>query len=155
MLGVARGKGSTGSTIVRIVVDGLMTGLELFLPIQSLPLRVWFFMQSKVSVRESAEDLKLSYNTVYRAVGELRLNPYLKASTIKLQRVVGLDEVYVTAGLKGKRGLRRKSRIRGFVRLIPMAHVAAKAVLRHLFKSFNLNDVEATYNCLESLNAEL
>ncbi len=39
-----------------------------------------------------------------------------------------------------------------------MADVAAKTVLRHLFKSFNLNNVKAlytddypTYNCLDSL----
>jgi transposase-like protein len=73
-----------------------------------LPLRVWFFtafmMQSKVSVLELAEDLRLPYNTVYRVVERLRLNLYLTASTIKLQGVVELDEVYVTAGLKGKRG---------------------------------------------------
>jgi hypothetical protein len=47
---------------------------------------------------------------MYRVVMRLRLNLYLTASTIKLQGVVELDEVYVTAGLKGKRGLNRLSR---------------------------------------------
>jgi hypothetical protein len=35
LLGVAGGKGFTGGTIARIVGDGLMTGPERFLPIQS------------------------------------------------------------------------------------------------------------------------
>jgi len=117
-----------------------------------LPLRVWFFtafmMQSKVSVRE---------------------NLYLTASTMKLRGIVELDEVYVTAGFKGKKGFRRRSRLRGLkrrgrgtyavdkppilrvverkglVRLIPMADVATRTVLRRLFKTFNLEDVEALY----------
>jgi len=72
-----------------------------------LSLRVWFFtafmLQSKVSVRELAKDLRLPYNTMYRVVE--RLNLYLTASTIKLKGVVELDEVYVAAGLKGEKGL--------------------------------------------------
>lgn len=151
-----------------------------------LPLRVWFFtafmMQSKVSVRELAKTLQRPYVTVFRMVGRLRENLYLTASTVRLQGIVELDEVYVTAGLKGKRGLRRRPRIRGLkrrgrgtyavdkppilgvvergglVRLVPMADVAARTVLRHLFKAFDLEDVEAlytddypAYNCLRSL----
>jgi len=138
-----------------------------------LPLRFWFYMafmiQSKVSVRELAKDLRLPYNTVYRVVGKLRLNLYLSASTLKLDGVVELDEVYVTAGLKGKRSLNRHSRVRsvkrrgrgtyavdkppilgvvkrkGQVRLIPMKDVATKTVLRRLFKNIKLDDVEAVY----------
>ena len=60
-------------------------------------------LQSKVSVRELAKDLRLPYNTMYRVVE--RLNLYLTASTIKLKGVVELDEVYVAAGLKGEKGL--------------------------------------------------
>jgi len=73
-------------------------------------------LQSKVSVRELAKDLGLPYNTMYRVVERLRLNLYLAASTVKLIGVVELDEVYVTAGLKGKNGLNRLSRVRGLKR---------------------------------------
>ena len=124
-----------------------------------LPLRVWFFtafmLQSKVSVRELAKTLKRPYVTVFRIV---RKNLYLTASTIKLKGIVEMDEVYVKAGLKGKRNLKRKPRIRGLkrcgrgtyavdkppilgvversgpVRLVPMADVATRTVLRRLFK---------------------
>jgi transposase-like protein len=34
---------------------------------------------------------------------------------------------------------------KGFVRLIPMADVAARTVLRHLFKNSKLDDIEAVY----------
>lgn len=47
---------------------------------------------------------------------------------------------------------------KGQIRPVPMKDVAAKTVLRHLFKSFNLEDAEAlytndypAYNCLDSL----
>jgi transposase-like protein len=151
-----------------------------------LPLRFWFFtafmMQSKISVKELAETLQRPYNTVFRMVRKIRRNLYLTASTIKLNGIVELDEVYVKAGLKGKRNLKRKSRIRGLkrrgrgtyavdkppilgvvergglVRLVPMADVAARTVLRRLFKGFDLEDVEAlytddfpSYNALRSL----
>ena len=85
-----------------------------------LPLRVWFFtafmMQSKVSVRELAKDLRLPYNTMFSVVRKLRENLYLTASTMKLRGIVELDEVYVTAGFKGKKGFRRRSRLRGLKR---------------------------------------
>lgn len=151
-----------------------------------LPLRVWFFtaftLQSKVSVKELAETLQLPYATAYRMVWKLRRNLYMKASTLKLKGIVEIDEVYVKAGLKGKRNLRRKPRKRGLkrrgrgtyavdkppvlgvverggpVRLIPLTDVAARTVLRRLFKCFHLEDVEAfitddypSYNWLRSL----
>lgn len=151
-----------------------------------LPLRIWFFiafmMQPKVSVRELAETLQRPYATVFRMVGKLRENLYLTASTVSLKGIAELDEVYVTAGLKGKRGLSRRPRVRGLkrrgrgtyavdkppilgvverkglVRLVPMADVAARTVLRHIFKAFDLEDVEAlytddypAYNALRSL----
>jgi len=152
-----------------------------------IPLRVWFFtafmMQSKVSVRELAKDLRLPYNTMFSVVRKLRENLYLTASTMKLRGIVELDEVYATAGFKGKKGFRRRSRLRGLkrrgrgtyavdkppilgvverkglMRLIPMADVASRTVLRRLFKTFNLEDVEAlhtddypAYNALRSLS---
>lgn len=152
-----------------------------------LPLRFWFFsafmMQSKVSIRELSKTLQRPYTTVFRMVRRLRENLYLTASSVSLKGVVELDEVYVTAGLKGKKCLRRRPRIRGLkrrgrgtyavdkppilgvverdglVRLIPMADVAARTVLRCLFKAFDLDDVEAfytddypAYNALRSLS---
>ncbi len=60
-------------------------------------------VQSKVSVRELAGDLGLPYNTMYRIVEKLRLNLYIASSTLKLEGVGELDEVYVTAGLRGRR----------------------------------------------------
>ena len=138
-----------------------------------LPLRAWFFtafqMQSKVSVRELAETLHLPYPTVFRMVRRLRKNLYISAPTLKLKGVVELDEAYVKAGLKGKRGLKRTPRVRGLkrrgrgtykvdkppvmglvergglVRLIPMADVAAKTMLRLLLKHVDLEDLEALY----------
>jgi len=50
-----------------------------------LPLRFWFFtafmMQSKVSVRELAEALKLPYNTMFSVVKGVGGELYLTAST--------------------------------------------------------------------------
>lgn len=138
-----------------------------------LPLRAWFFaafqMQSKVSVRELAETLQLPYPTVFRMVRRLRENLYLAAPTLRLKGVVEMDEAYVKAGLKGKRNLKRPPRVRGLkrrgrgtyavdkppilglvergglVRLIPMADVAAKTVLRRLLKAVDVEDLEALY----------
>jgi len=140
-----------------------------------LPLSVWFFtafqMQFKISVNELAETVKRPYNTMFRMVGRLRMNMYLTGSrNLGLRGIVELDEVYVTAGLKGKRGFRRRFRVRGLkrrgrgtyasdkppilgvverkglVRLIPMADVAARTVLRHLIKTFEMKDLEALYS---------
>lgn len=138
-----------------------------------VPLRVWFFtafmVQSKVSVLELAQTLGLPYMTMFRLVEKLRQNLYLTASTVSLKGIVEMDEVYVTAGLKGKRDLKRRARTRGLkrrgrgaytadkppvlgvvergglVRLIPMADVASKTVLQRLFRTFSLDDVEAFY----------
>ncbi len=60
--------------------------------------------------------MKIPYNTMYRVVEKLRLNLYLSASTVKLERVVELNEVYVTAGFKGKKGLKGFREGRGLKR---------------------------------------
>jgi len=82
-----------------------------------LPLRVWFYaaftIQSKVSVRELSRTLGLPYTTTYRMVKKLRRNMYVKASRLRLEGIVEIDETYVKAGLKGKRNLRREPRRRG------------------------------------------
>jgi transposase-like protein len=153
-----------------------------------LPLNVWFFtafqIQSKISVNELAETVNRPYCTMFRIVGRLRRSMYLTASrSLRLRGIVELDEVYVKAGLKGKRSLARRPRVRGLkrrgrgtyasdkppilgvverkglVKLIPLADLAAKTVLRHLFKSFEMKDLEAlytdehpSYNALRSLS---
>ncbi|MEM2964254.1 MAG: transposase [Candidatus Bathyarchaeia archaeon] len=86
-----------------------------------LPLSLWFYtafqMQFKISVNELAETVNRPYNTMFRMVGKLRRNMYLTASkSLRLKGIVELDEVYVKAGLKGKRSLNRKPRVRGLKR---------------------------------------
>ena len=130
-----------------------------------LPLRGWFFtafmLQSRVSVRELAGTLRRPYVTVFKMVRKIRKNTYLTTSIIKLKGNVKADEVYVKTGFKGKRTLKRKPRVRGLkrrgrgtyaedalpilgvverdgsVRLVPLADVATRMVLRRLFKSFD------------------
>ena len=136
-----------------------------------LPLKTWFYtaftIQSKVSVKELSETLGLPYATTYRMVKKLRKNMYIKATKLHLEGIVEIDETYVKAGLKGKRNLSREPRRRGLkrrgrgtykgdkppilgvverggdVRLLPLTDVAARTLLRRLFKGFHLDDVEA------------
>jgi transposase len=136
-------------------------------------MREWLFtayqLQSKVSVRELSEKLNRPYKTVYRLVGKLRENLYLAAPTTRLGDIVEMDEAYVSAGLKGKRNIKRQPRRRGLkrrgrgtyaedklpilgvvqrkglVRLIPMANVAARTMLRHLHKTVDTCNLEALY----------
>lgn len=60
--------------------------------------------------------MELPYNTMFRVVRRLRENIYLTTSTQSLKGIVELDEVYVVAGLKGKRSLRKGPRVRGLKR---------------------------------------
>ena len=138
-----------------------------------LPLRVWFFtafmMQSKVSVLELTESLEIPYKTMFRLVKKLRENLYLTASTVSLKGVIEMDDVYVTAGLKGKKNLKRPARTRGLkrrgrgtyaedkppvlgvverggpVRLIPITDVASTTLISSLLSTFRLENVEAAY----------
>jgi len=64
-------------------------------------------MHSKVSVRNLAGTLQRPHVTVQRMVRRLRENVNLTVSTLSLKGVVELDEVCVTAGLKGNRSHRR------------------------------------------------
>jgi transposase-like protein len=83
-----------------------------------LPLRVWFFvaflMQFRVSVMEISHALGLRYATVFEMVKKLRRSLYARRIPEKLRGEVEMDEAYVKAGLKGKRGLRREPRKRGY-----------------------------------------
>jgi len=74
-----------------------------------IPIRVWFFtslmLQYKVSVLELSKTLKMYYDATYRMVKKLRESIYLNQIRGRLRGIVEIDETYVTAGLKGKRGL--------------------------------------------------
>ena len=82
-----------------------------------LPLRTWFFvaflMQFRVSVMEISRALGMRYATVFDMVKKLRSSLYAGRMAEKLRGEVEMDEAYVKAGLKGKRGLRRAPRKRG------------------------------------------
>jgi len=137
-----------------------------------LPLRVWFFgaflMQYKVSVKEIAKTARISYPTAFNVARTLRRDLYLSQLQERLKGIVELDEVYVTAGLKGKRGLHRSQRVRGLkrrsrgtyevdkppimgmverggaVKLLPSTNMTRRTVLRRVMNSIHEN-VEAMY----------
>jgi transposase len=73
-----------------------------------IPLRVWFFtalmLQYKVSILELSRTLGMYYDAAYRMVKKLRESIYLNQIEGRLRGIVEMDELYVTAGLKGKRG---------------------------------------------------
>jgi len=135
-----------------------------------LPLRVWFFaaflMQYKVSVKEMAKTARVSYPTAFNLAKKLRRGLYHSQLQEKMKGIVELDEVYVTAGLKGKHGLQRPPRFRvlkvrgrgtyttdkppimgmmergGMVRLIPSANVTGQTILRRVMNHID-GDAEA------------
>ena len=137
-----------------------------------LPLRVWFFsaflMQYKVPVLEIAKTAQVSYPTAFNIAKRLRRGLYLSQLQEKLKGIVELDEVYVTAGLKGKRGLKRPPRVRslkargrgtyttdkppimgivergGTVKLTPSANMTGRTVLRRALNNIH-EDAEAVY----------
>lgn len=82
-----------------------------------LGLRHWFFaiflMQFKVSVMEISKTLGVTYKTAFNMVKKLRKSIYAKRIPEKLKGEVEMDEIYITAGLKGKRNLKRGGRKRG------------------------------------------
>jgi len=137
-----------------------------------LPLRVWFFaaflMQYKVSVKEIAKTVHVSYPTAFNIARTLRRGLYLSQLQEKLKGIVELDEVYVTAGLKGKRCLKRPPRVRGLkrrgrgtykmdkpsvmgvverdgaVKLIPSTDMKGQTVLRRVMNNIQ-EEAEAVY----------
>ena len=72
-------------------------------------LRAWFFiafmLQYKVSILELSNTLNMYYQPVFRIVKILRSSIYTSQINNRLKGIVEMDETYVTAGLKGKRGL--------------------------------------------------
>lgn len=137
-----------------------------------LPLRVWFFtafqMQYKVSVRELAKTLNVHYETAFNMVKRLREGLHLHQLQEKLKGIVEMDEIYITAGLKGKMGLRRSPRVRGLkrrgrgtytadkppivgmaerggaVKLIPSTDIAGRTILRRALTNIH-EEAEAIY----------
>jgi len=73
-----------------------------------LLLRVWFFtaflMQFNISILEISRVVGANYRNFYYVAKKIRENIYTSQIVEKLKGVVEMDETYVTAGLKGKRG---------------------------------------------------
>jgi transposase-like protein len=73
-----------------------------------VPLRKWFMMafmmQFKVSVLEISKIIKVSYRHAYYMAKKIRSSVYARRMAKKLKGTVEVDELYVTAGLKGKKG---------------------------------------------------
>ena len=90
---------------VAIAVDTSTIGLGRSSKTPNCPI-MWFFaaflMQYKVSVKEMAKTAHVSYPTAFNIAKRLRRGFYLSQLQEKLKGIVELDEVYVTAGLKGK-----------------------------------------------------
>jgi len=78
---------------------------------------MWFFaaflLQFKVSVMEISRALGIGYKAAFFMVRKLRQSLYARRIPEKLRGDVEMDEAYVKAGLKGKRGLKRPPRKRG------------------------------------------
>lgn len=72
-----------------------------------VPLRKWFMMafmmQFKVSVLEISKTIKVSYRHAYYMARKIRGSVYARRMARKLKGTVEIDELYVTAGLKGKK----------------------------------------------------
>ncbi len=73
-----------------------------------VPLRKWFMMafmmQFKVSVLEISKTIRVSYRHAYYMAKKIRGSVYAGQMAKKLKGTVEIDELYVTAGLKGKKG---------------------------------------------------
>lgn len=73
-----------------------------------IPLRVWFMlaflMQYSISILEASKTLGMEYKTVFYMARKLRGSIYAHQIREKLRGIVEMDELYVTAGLKGKKG---------------------------------------------------
>lgn len=73
-----------------------------------LPLRVWFFtaflMQFNISILEISRVVGVNYRNFYYVAKRIRENVYTNQIVERLKGIVEMDETYVTAGLKGKKG---------------------------------------------------
>ncbi len=73
-----------------------------------VPLRKWFMMafmmQFKVSVLEISNAINVSYRHAYYMAKKVRQSVYARQIVKKLKGTVEMDEVYVAAGMKGKKG---------------------------------------------------
>lgn len=70
-------------------------------------LRVWFMlaflMQYSISILEASKTLRMHYRTVFYMAKKLRGSIYANQILEKLNGTVEMDELYLTAGLKGKK----------------------------------------------------
>ena len=73
-----------------------------------VPLRKWFMMafmmQFRVSILEISKTIGVSYRHAYYMARKIRGSVYARRMAKKLKGTVEVDEPYVTAGLKGKKG---------------------------------------------------
>jgi transposase-like protein len=80
-----------------------------------VPLSRWFLMaflmQYKTSVLEISKTIGVAYRNAYYMAKKLRESVYASQIVKKLRGTVEMDEVYVTAGLKGKKGRIQEGRL--------------------------------------------
>lgn len=71
-------------------------------------LRKWFMiaflMQFKIPVTEISKTVGISYRKSFDIVKKIRSSIYANKIVEKLRGTIEMDEVYVTSGLKGKKG---------------------------------------------------
>lgn len=72
-----------------------------------VPLRKWFMMaflmQFKISVLEISRIVQIPYRNAYYIAKKIRDSVYSRKIVKKLGGTVEMDEIYITAGLKGKK----------------------------------------------------
>ena len=73
-----------------------------------VPLRKWFMiaflMQFKIPITEISKTVGISYRKCFEIVKKIRKSIYAHRIVERLRGMVEMDEVYVTSGLKGKKG---------------------------------------------------
>lgn len=72
-----------------------------------VPLRKWFLMaflmQYKISILEVSKTVGVAYRNAYYMAKKIRESMYARQIVERLKGTVEMDEVYVTAGLKGEK----------------------------------------------------
>lgn len=73
-----------------------------------IPLRKWFLMaflmQFNISVLEVSKTVGVPYRNAFYIAKKIRSGTYVNQILEKLRGTVEMDELYVTAGVKGKKG---------------------------------------------------
>jgi len=73
-----------------------------------IPLRKWFLMaflmQFYISILEVSKTVGIPYRNAFYIAKKIRKGTYVNQILEKLKGTVEMDKLYVTAGLKGKKG---------------------------------------------------